>query len=47
MVISFNLNPQFKFYFFFSSMTDNNNLSIKIYCKNIIDVAYIYIYIGF
>ena len=35
VVISSNLNPLFKL-FFYSSISTNNNLSLKIYCENII-----------
>ena len=47
VIISSNLNSKLKL-LFYSSITTNNNLSLRICCKNVIDVTFLinkYIYI--
>ena len=38
---SLNLNPQFKLLFFLS-ITTNNNLPLKIYYKNVMDITFLF-----
>ena len=42
-IISFNLNLQFKLLFFFPLITVNSKTLLKICCKNVIEITFLYI----